>query len=112
MSDTVLLEVRLFTTAPGTRDEFHRVSRDGTIPLMRKCGIDVLAHGPALNDDDTYYLVRAFESEEDRVERGQSLYTTPEWLNQYEGPVTAMMADHRTAVIRVPREAAEALTAP
>ncbi|MCP2341728.1 hypothetical protein [Actinomadura rupiterrae] len=108
MSDTALLEIRFFTTRPGTRAEFDRVSRDGTVPLMRRCGIEVLAHGPMLNDDDGYCLVRVFESEQDRLARGGSMYETDEWKDVYEEPVTAMMADYRTAVIEVPRHAVHA----
>jgi hypothetical protein len=100
MSDELwLLEIRIFTVHPGTRDEFDRVSHEGTIPLMHRLGINVVAHVPSLNNDDGYYLLRAFRSEEERVTLSQSLYTTEEWAADYDGPVTAMIADYRTAVI-------------
>jgi hypothetical protein len=93
------LEIRIFTVHPGTRDEFDRISSVGTVPLMRRLGIDVVAHGPSLNNDDGYYLLRAFRSEEERVTLSQSLYTTEEWETHFDAPVTAMIADYRTAVM-------------
>jgi len=96
---TRLLELRMFSLQPGTRDEFHRISRDGTIPLMRRHQIEVLAFGPCLNDENGYYLLRGFESEEDRVQRSQVIYATEEWERSYDQPVTAMIADYRTAVL-------------
>jgi hypothetical protein len=96
MSDA-LIELRFFTVEPGTREEFHRVSREGTIPLMRRLGIEVLSFGPALNDDDGYLLVRRFGSEEERVKLGAALYEAPEWA-EFDQPVGAMIADYRTVV--------------
>jgi NIPSNAP len=102
-----LLEIRLFTVQPGTRDEWHRISRDGTIPLMRACGITVIAYGPSRNDDDGYYLLRAFRDGDERVELSQSVYATEEWAKKYEEPLTAMMVSYQTAVVPLPREAIE-----
>ncbi|GGO10678.1 NIPSNAP family protein [Microbispora rosea subsp. aerata] len=106
MSDW-LLEVRLFTVRPGTREEWHRISREGTIPLMGRCGITVVAHGPCLNDDNGYYLIRAFRDEQERIELSQSFYATEEFAREYEKPLAEMMTGYQTAVIPVPREAIE-----
>ena len=94
-----LLEMRLFRLRPGTRAEFDRISREGTIPMMRRFGITVLAYGPTLNDDDGYLLLRSFPSEEQRVELAQAFYASIEWEQNYEEPVTAMIDDYHTAVI-------------
>ncbi|MFE5816161.1 hypothetical protein [Streptomyces sp. NPDC056479] len=102
-----LLEIRLFTVKPGVREEFHRISRDGTIPLMRECGITVVAHGPSLNDEDGYYLLRAFRSENERVALSQSVYATDVWLRKYDDVVPEMMTGYQTSVVPVPRPALE-----
>jgi hypothetical protein len=93
------MEVRLFTLRPGTRAEFDRISREGTIPMMRRLGINVVAYGPSLNNEDGYFLLRAFPSEEKRVELSQSVYATAEWAEKYDAPVTAMIDDYQTAVM-------------
>src|SRR4029453_5466767 len=93
------LEIRIFTVHAGTRDEFERISREGTIPLMRRLGITVVAHGPSLNNDDGYYLLRAFRSEAERGTLSQSLYTTDEWEAAYDAPISPRIADYRTTVI-------------
>lgn len=104
MTDAQLLELRLFTVKPGMREEFDRVSREGTVPLMRKIGITVVASGPSLYDEDTYYLLRAFDNEEQRVSLGASLYEQPEW-EQFDEPVGAMMAAYSTVVFPMSVEA-------
>jgi hypothetical protein len=96
---TPLLEMRLFTVHDGVREEFHRISHTGTIPLMRRLGIQVLAYGPATNNDTLYYLLRAFPSEQVRKEQAQALYASAEWDRDFEHPVMGMIVDYRIAVM-------------
>jgi hypothetical protein len=95
------LEIRLFQLHPGTRDEFHRISRDGTIPLMRRMGITVVAHGASLNNENGYFLLRAFPSEEQRIAQGKAVYETPEWTEKYDTVVMGMIAGYDTAVLPI-----------
>lgn len=108
-TDSWLLEIRLFKVRPGTRDEFHRISRDGTIPLMRRLGITVVAHGPSLNNENGYFLMRAFPSESERVELAQSLYRTAEWEEKYDTQVSGMIEDYDTTVLWAASDAIKAL---
>jgi hypothetical protein len=106
-----LLELRIFVVAPGDRAEFHRVSRDGTIPLMRRRGITVIGHGPCLDNDHGYYLLRAFSSPEQRVRQAEELYSSEEWLANYEEPVMAMIKNYHTEIMELPASVAEQLGA-
>ena len=108
-AESWLLEMRFFKVQPGTRAEFDRISREGTIPMMRRYGINVVDFGPMLNDEDGYYLLRAFRSEEDRVEKSQAIYATTEWEENYDAPVTSMISDYRTAVFPATHALAPAL---
>jgi hypothetical protein len=104
-----VLEIRIFTVQPGTRDEFDRITREGTIPLMRRLGINVVTYGRSPNNDDGYHLLRAFRSEAERVTLSQSVYATEEWEAEYDAPITAMIADYRTTVISTTSEVIEQL---
>jgi NIPSNAP len=104
--DGAVLEVRTFTVRPEQRAEFHRISRDGTVPMMRRHGITVIAHGPCLNNDDVYVLVRSFPSEAERVRLAEEFYATEEWQREYEKPVMSMIVDYRTAVLAASPEPA------
>ena len=95
----MLLEMRLFKVRPDTREEFHRISHEGTVPLMRRLGITVLAYGPAQNNDDGWYMLRAFGSEEQRKEQAQALYSCPEWEVNFDGPVMGMIDEYRIVVM-------------
>jgi len=69
---------------------------------MRQLGITVVAHGPSLNDDESYYLLRTFSSEQERIELSQSLYATEEWERNYDAPVMAMIREYHTVVMPQP----------
>jgi hypothetical protein len=103
-----VLEIRLFTVKPGVREEFHRISAEGTIPLMRKHDIDVVAFGPSINNEDGYYLIRAFDSEEHRVTHSQVIYNVPEW-EEFDQPLSEMILDYHTTVVPTSRQAAAQL---
>lgn len=98
-TDGRLLEIRMFRVRPGTREEFDRISREGTVPMMRRYGFTVLACGPQLDEDDGYYLVRVFDSAQQRLDLSQRLYASQEWIDNYEQPVMAMIVDYRNALL-------------
>ncbi|MCA1218407.1 NIPSNAP family protein [Streptomyces sp. 8L] len=104
-----VLEMRLFTVQPGRRAEFARVSEEGTVPMMRRFGITVVAYGSSPNNDDGYYLLRAFDSEEDRVSVQERFYASTEWVENYDKAVMDMIAAYQTAVLGSPADLRSAL---
>ena len=56
-----LIEIRTLTLKAGTRDEFHRLYIEETLPLLKRWNFDVVAHGPSLHDENSYYVIRRFE---------------------------------------------------
>lgn len=107
----MILEIRFFEVMPGLRDEFSRISREGTVPLMLRLGIDVVSFGPMLNDETGWCLVRSFASEQDRVVRSGAVYETDEWRERFEAVVPPMIAGYRTAVLPASESVVAALRA-
>jgi hypothetical protein len=56
-----IVEIRTYTLRPGTRDRFHELVVART-PLFKRDKIDLVAHGPSLHDDRSYFVIRAFGS--------------------------------------------------
>lgn len=67
----MLLDVRLYQLRAGRRDEFHLLVRDETVPLARRYGHVVVDFGPSSHDDETYYLIRAFPSDQNVAKRSK-----------------------------------------
>jgi MFS family permease len=106
-----LVELRLFVLRPGTRDRFQQLGDERAVPLMRRLGINVLAHGPVADDADLYYLVRAFDSEAEREEQSRALHGTCGWKLDIGVRALEMIKSYRIATVRGGPAIVPALTA-
>ena len=61
-----MVEIRSYNLKPGTRDRFQQLAIKEALPMLRRWEVDVVAHGPSLHDKDSYFLIRAFTSVEQR----------------------------------------------
>jgi hypothetical protein len=97
------VEIRAYNLKPGTRDHFHRTFINECLPLLDRAKIEVVGYGPSLHDADSYYLMRAYRSLEDRNAREDAFYGSDEWR---KGPREAILGDiesYTTVVVRLDR---------
>jgi hypothetical protein len=73
----------------GTREEFHRLYIEEALPLLKRWNLDVMAHGPSLHDENTYYVTRRFDSLAHREQSEDAYYASDDWR---QGPREAILA--------------------
>ena len=56
------MEIRTYTLKPGSGAGFNRTFVEDALPMLERWGVDVVAFGPSLDDDDAYFLMRAYQS--------------------------------------------------
>src|SRR5215216_3521942 len=83
------IEIRSYALKSGTRDEFHRLFLEEAFPMLQRWNVDVVAYGPSLHDQDSYYLMRRFDSLAHREESENAFYGSEEWR---QGPCEAIIA--------------------
>jgi len=83
------VEIRSYILKPGTRDEFHHLFLEEALPMLKRWNIDVVAYGPSLHDENSYYLIRCYDSLAHRDESEDSFYRSDEWR---KGPREAILA--------------------
>ncbi len=83
------VEIRSYNLKPGSRDEFHRLVLEESLPMLKRWKVDVVAFGPSPHDDTSYYLIRAYESLDDRQSSQDAFYGSPEWR---QGPRQAIIS--------------------
>ena len=83
------VEIRSYNLKPGTRAEFHRLFLEEALPLLKRWNVDVVAYGPSLHDENSYYLMRRYDSLAHREESEDSFYGSDEWR---KGPREAILA--------------------
>jgi NIPSNAP len=104
-----VLDVRTYKCVPGGRDELVRIMADGTVPMLRRDGIEVLAYGPSLRDGDHAFLIRRFPSAAVREEQLERFYGSDEFVSTYEEQVMALIDAYHVVVIPASPELESAL---
>ena len=84
-----LIEIRSINLKPGKREEFRRLYIDVALPLLQRWNFDVVAHGPSLHDENSYYVIRRYDSLAQREEMEDTYYASEDWR---KGPREAMLA--------------------
>jgi hypothetical protein len=95
------VEIRSYNLKPGTRARFHQVAMEQAIPMLRRAKVDVVALGPTLHDENSYFLIRAFSSLEDRQKQEDSFYNSEEWRQGPRQAILDCIENYTTVVIQV-----------
>src|SRR5438552_6594840 len=77
-SETVI-EFLILAIKPGRRDEFHTRHVTKSVPLLKTWNFNLVAYGPSLHDANSYYVIRAFKSLEDRQVSEDAFYGSDDW---------------------------------
>jgi hypothetical protein len=86
---TAVLEIRTYRLRPGSGAAFHRTVVEESVPMLERWGVNVVAFGPSLDDDDAYYLIRSYASLEERQHSQDAFYGSDEWRH---GPREAIVS--------------------
>jgi ketosteroid isomerase-like protein len=85
-----IVEIRSYNLKPGTRDRFHQLFLKEALPMLRRWKVDVIAYGPSLHDQDSYFLMRGFDGVDVRQKSEDAFYGSDEWI---KGPRERVLAD-------------------
>jgi hypothetical protein len=83
------IEIRTLTLKANSRQEFHRLYIEEALPRLQRWSFDVVAHGPSLHDENTYYVIRRYDSLAQREQMEDAYYASDDWR---KGPREAMLA--------------------
>jgi hypothetical protein len=104
-----VVEIRSYNLVAGARPEFHRLVVQESMPLLRQWNVDVVGYGPSQHDETSYYLVRAFESLEQRASSEAAFYASPEWTQGPREAILALIESYTTIVVELDDAALAAL---
>jgi len=94
-----MVEILILNLKPGTRNKFHEVYVNESLPIQKKWNIHVVAHGPSLHDETSYYVIRSFKSLEDRQQLEDAFYNSDDWRNGPRETILGMIENSAYAVI-------------
>ena len=105
----ILVEIRSYNLKPGTRDEFHRLVLEKSMPMLKRWKVDVVAFGPSRHDSDSYYLIRAYDSLEQRQASQDAFYGSDEWRQGPRDAIVELIESYTTIAIEMEETTVDAL---
>lgn len=108
----VILEIRTYRLKPGTGDEFVRVMREESVPLLEESGVRVVDCGASLVAEDGHedaYLIRAFASLEAHREQEERFYGSDAWRLGPREAIVSRIDSYHTIVLETSEQIVRAL---
>jgi len=89
------VELLQYILKAGTGREFHKIMVEVSATLHRDAGIDIVAFGNSIHDEDSYYLIRAYDDPEHLETSQAEFYRSDAWRS---GPRAAIIERIQTSV--------------
>ena len=96
-----LIEIRSINLKPGKREEFHRLYIEEALPLLKRWNFDVVAHSPSLHDENSYYVIRRFDSLPQREQMEESYYGSDDWRQGAREAILALIENYTDIVLEL-----------
>lgn len=106
-----LLEIRSYNLKPGTRAEFHRLFIEEAYPLLACWNVEVVAYGPSLHDEDSYYLMRCYHSLAHRERSEDDFYGSDDWRQGPREAIIALIENYTEIVLELDEVTVQGLRA-
>jgi hypothetical protein len=103
------VEFRSLTLKPGTREQFHRVFTEQSLPLLQRWKMDVIANGPSLHDENTYFVIRRFDSLTQREQVEDAFYDGDDWRLGPREALVALIENYTDIVLELDDVAVQGL---
>jgi len=104
-----LIEIRSYNLKPNTREEFHRLVVEKSLPMLKRWKVDVVDFGPSLHDGESYYLIRAYQSLEERQKSQDAFYGSDEWRQGPRDEIVGLIESYTTVVVEMEEATVNAL---
>ena len=96
-----VIEIRTLNLKPGTREEFRHLYLEQALPLLERWSFDVVAHGPSLHDENTYYVIRRYDSLAQREQMEDIYYASDDWRQGPRETILALIESYVDVVLEV-----------
>jgi len=95
------IEIRSYNLKPGTRGEFHRLFIEEAFPMLKRWNVYVVAYGPSLHDENSYYLIRRYDSLAHREQSEDAFYSSDEWRQGPREAVVGLIENYTEIVLEL-----------
>ena len=103
------VEIRSYNLKPGTRKQLHELFINDALPMLRHWNVDVVAFGPSPHAEDSYYLIRRYDSLAHREQSQDAFYGSEEWRQGPREPILALIENYTSVVLELDDQTVQGL---
>lgn len=96
-----LVEFRSYTLKPASRERFHQLVLEQSMPMLKCWHVDVVDFGPSAHDEDSYYLIRRYDSLAHREQSQDAFYGSDEWKLGPREAILALIENYTSFVLEL-----------
>ena len=95
----MITEIRTYKLKKGTSETFADIFTEQSLPMLKRWKITVVDFGFSLIDRESFYLIRSYESIEQRKQSQDGFYGSEEWINGPNEPLMNCIETYNTAIV-------------
>jgi len=104
-----VIEIRSYNVKPGAQREFERLFHEQARPMLERWGVDVIGFGASAHSAESYYLIRGYQSLEERQRSQDAFYGSAEWLQGPREGILACLEGYTSTVLELEEDTIEGL---
>src|SRR5947208_15198662 len=95
----MIIEMRTYKTKPGLRTEFLEIFETKSLPAHQKIGMKILGPFLSVEDNDTFFFMRAFPDLKRREAMKALFYEGGLWKEELEQKLMPMIEKYEVVVV-------------
>jgi hypothetical protein len=95
----MITEIRIYKLKENVSEKFNKIFMEQSLPMMERWKINVADYGFSLIDQNSFYLIRNYESIEQRKVSQDAFYGSKEWISGPEKELMNCIDTYNTTVI-------------
>ncbi len=95
----MITEIRIYKLKENVSEKFNKIFIEQSLPMMERWKINVADCGFSLIDKESFYLIRNYESIEQRKVSQEAFYGSEEWISGPEKELMNYIDTYNTTVI-------------
>ena len=95
----MIIEMRTYKIARGKRREFLKILETRAFPAHQKIGMKILGPFLSVEDDDTFFWMRAFPDQESRERMRNEFYDGKLWKEELERRLMPILEKYDVVVV-------------
>ena len=104
-----LVEFRSYNLKPSSRDQFHQLMIEQSIPMLKRWHVDVVDFGLSAHDENSYYLIRRYDNLAHREQSQDTFYGSDEWKSGPREAALALIESYTSFVLELTDSTVEEL---